>query len=124
MESTPITFDSIILTGSILTPDYKWEEHIGKKVGRVLNEKAPNDPWVKLLPKVKLWGMEEMMGRSGVEGFNQKVITERTNEIYDHNNVIKRDTISKFWVPFLNKNRGKFDLDNVLHSSLLFKNSK
>ncbi|TWE03635.1 hypothetical protein FB545_0710 [Peribacillus frigoritolerans] len=108
-ETAPIKFNNIILTGSILNSDYDWERLRGKSVGKVLNEVAPEDVWVKLMPE-KLKGLlkiDSLMGRSGTEGFKQKstVIAQSTNSIFTHNNVIKRDVISYKWMPFLEANK-------------------
>ncbi|NTW54896.1 MAG: hypothetical protein HGB15_09115 [Chlorobaculum sp.] len=107
-DISPVTFDCIILTGSILSENYDWNSCIGKKVGRVRNEMAPNDQWVKWMPKNKWMGLDSLFGRSGVDGFKEhgKILTECSNSIYDHNNVIRKDVINQMWLPYLNANKG------------------
>lgn len=101
----PISFDSIILTGSIINKDFDWEKHRGKSVGKVLNIKAPNDEWVKFMSNGIL---DKTMGNSGVNGFNNKssILEEYTANIFNHTNVIKRDIIISTFMPFLNLNCG------------------
>lgn len=114
-EDPPVEFDVIILTGSILTENYDWEKHKGKKVGRVLNEIAPNDSWVAKMKKGSLILQDSLFGISGTEGFskNSTILEQTKNDIFNHNNVIERDVIQYKWIPFLNANRGS------LHSSWL-----
>ncbi|MGG1335081.1 hypothetical protein ABE196_01095 [Bacillus subtilis] len=108
-ENPPVEFNNIILTGSILNSNYDWESVRGKSVGKVLNEIAPEDQWVKLIPTkiIKKLLMDPLMGRSGTEGFNQPspIIAQSKNSIFNHNNVIKRDIISHKWMPFLEANK-------------------
>lgn len=106
-EFLPVQLNCIILTGSILSTQYDWDKHRGAKIARVLNEIAPNDQWVKHMPKLQWIDKDPLFGNSGVEGFTNKssILTERKSDIFDHNNVIKRDVIEKYWLPFLMTNR-------------------
>lgn len=106
-EYSPVQLNCAILTGSILTSNFNWEKHKGAKIARVLNEVAPNDQWVVHMPKLKWLDNDPLFGNSGVTGFETKssILTERRCEIFDHNNVIKRDVIEKYWLPFLMANR-------------------
>lgn len=106
-EFSPVQLNCIILTGSIVTSKFDWESHRGPKVARVLNEIAPNDQWVKHMPKLQWLDADPLFGNSGVQGFDKKseIVTERASEIFDHNNVIKRDVIERYWLPFLMANR-------------------
>jgi hypothetical protein len=105
----PISLNSIILTGSILDNKFDWNEHKGLKVLKVLNEIAPNDQWVKWMPKdffKKLLMVDSLFGQSGVNGFQIKsdILSQPSNDIFTHNNVIKRDVIEQRWMPYLNAN--------------------
>lgn len=103
----PVQFNSVILTGSILTRDFDWNDARAIKVCRVLNEVAPNDQWVTWMPNRNWLGKDKLFGSSGVDGFAQKseILTESINNIFTHNNVIRRDVITKKWMPFLNANK-------------------
>lgn len=104
----PVTFESIILTGSILNEEYDWDSCSGKKVGRVRNEIAPNDQWVKWMPSKKWLGLDPLFGQAGVKGFKSesKILSQHSSNIFDHNNVIKPDVIKQVWMPYLRSNRG------------------
>lgn len=109
-EDNPVSFNSIILTGSIINPGFDWELQRECKVARVLNEIAPNDGIVKFMPNMKakkFFGLDDLFGNSGVKGFkkNSDILTQTSNDVFTHNNVIKRDIIEKKWMPFLNANR-------------------
>ncbi|MCD8423653.1 hypothetical protein [Tenacibaculum finnmarkense] len=106
----PVTFNSIILTGSILNKNFEWEQHRGYSVGSVYNTIAPNDEFVKYMPETKLKkfiGMSNDFGKAGIEGFDSKtpMLTQNSFEILNHTNSIKRDIIESKWMPFLNANR-------------------
>ncbi|HHG8918181.1 TPA: esterase/lipase family protein [Klebsiella oxytoca] len=108
----PVQFESIILTGSILSEDYDW----GKmektySVGNVRNEIAPNDQWVKWMPDSSWIKLDELFGKAGTNGFSStsSILEQIKTSIFDHNNVIKRDVILKKWLPYLKTNKGVLD---------------
>lgn len=110
-ECPPVTFNSIILTGSILHSDFDWEKYRGLSVGSVYNMIAPNDEYVKYMPETELKkyiGMSPLFGKAGVDGFTSKspMLSQSRNEIFTHTNTIKRDIIETKWLPFLNANKG------------------
>ncbi|MFZ1290591.1 MAG: hypothetical protein WAR79_10900 [Melioribacteraceae bacterium] len=90
--------------------DFDWEIHRGVKIARVRNEIAPNDQWVKHMPKVKWLDKDSLFGKSGVIGFSKKseILFESSNDIFEHNNVIKRDVIERYWFPYLNVNKDAY----------------
>lgn len=108
-QYSPVTFNCVILTGSIINKNFDWNKHRGVKVARVLNEIAPNDQYVGYMPNnwFKILKKNELMGSSGVEGFsiNSDILTQTENTIFTHNNVIKRDVIDTKWMPYLNVNK-------------------
>ncbi|CAH3609541.1 DUF6932 family protein [Citrobacter freundii] len=108
-EYTPVNFNTIILTGSILNENYDWESCVGNKVARVRNEIAPNDQWVSWIPRkpAEWMGLDPLFGQAGTNGFTSAshIITQPSNKIFDHNNVIKKDVITSMWMPFLNSNK-------------------
>ena len=105
----PVTFNTLILTGSILSENYDWKSCAGNKVARVRNEVAPNDQWVKWMPETpKTWlGLDPLFGQAGTKGFSSdtEILDQPNNSIFDHNNVIKRDVVTSQWMPYLNSNR-------------------
>lgn len=112
-ENPPVKFDVIILTGSIINENYDWDKHKGKNVGKVLNEKAPNDNWVSKMNLGNLIFKDPLFGTSGKNGFTKEssILEQTSNEIFNHNNVIKRDIIEYKWLPFLNANRNALSKD-------------
>ncbi|MFV8801831.1 DUF6932 family protein [Yersinia sp. LJYL362] len=108
-EFPPVNFNTLILTGSILNEDYDWESCAGYKVARVRNEIAPNDQWVSWMQrKPSEWlGLDPLFGQAGTKGFTSqsRILTQPTNKIFDHNNVIKKDVITSMWMPFLSSNK-------------------
>ena len=109
-DIAPVTFNSIILTGSMINKDFDWESCRGNKVSRVRNEIAPNDQWVKWMPESNWMLKDALFGRSGTEGFSleSEILTQATSTIFDHNNVIKKDVISQIWMPYLNANKNAY----------------
>ncbi|WP_343304407.1 hypothetical protein AAHN97_22770 [Chitinophaga niabensis] len=90
-EGTPVTFNSIILTGSILNENFDWEKYRGLSVGSVYNTMASKDEWVKLMPPSNLkkyLGMSNDFGQSGINGFTKytPILTQRNYEILNHTN--------------------------------------
>lgn len=108
----PVQFESIILTGCILSEEFDWEK-IEKtySVGNVRNEIAPNDQWVKWIPDNKFIKLDGLFGKAGINGFrsDSELLQQVSTSIFDHNNVIKRDAIIKNWLPYLKANRGLLD---------------
>jgi hypothetical protein len=106
----PVTFNSIVLTGSILNKNFEWEKYRGYSVGSVYNTIAPKDEFVKYMPATELKrfiGMSNVFGQAGIEGFESKtsMLTQNSFGILNHTNSIKRDIIESKWMPFLNANR-------------------
>jgi hypothetical protein len=121
-EVPPVQFNSVILTGSILTRDFDWEAARAIKVCRVLNEVAPNDQWVSWMPNRNWFGTDKLFGSSGVDGFTAKsdILTESTNNIFVHDNVIRRDVITQKWMPFLNANKNAHWYEYALRNKKAF----
>lgn len=114
----PVSFNSIILTGSILNQNFDWERLRGWSVGSVFNTVAKNDEWVRYMPQSDLRtlvGMSTLFGDSGVEGFKSTspMISADGYEIFNHNNTIKPDIIEKKWMPYLNANRSSLYIESM-----------
>lgn len=106
----PVSFNSVILTGSILNSNFDWNKHRGRSVGKVLNMIAPNDEFVKYMPQTTLKsyiGMSNLFGTAGVDGFQDDFpnVTQIKCKIFNHTNTIRRDIIETKWLPFLNANQ-------------------
>lgn len=66
------------------------------------------------MPSKKWLGFGKLFGQAGVEGFSDdsKILTQYSNDIFGHNNVIKPDIINQIWMPYLNSNKGIMTPDN------------
>ncbi|RUT33711.1 hypothetical protein EJP77_08745 [Paenibacillus zeisoli] len=124
-EFTPVFFNCIILTGSIINTNFNWNLHRATKVARVLNEIAPNDQWVSFMPNEwrGIYKKNEIFGKSGVDGFsnNSDILIQSTNNIFTHTNMIKRDVIEAKWMPFLRANRYAYQSEMALY---IYNNAK
>jgi hypothetical protein len=103
----PHPLDTLILTGSILNEKLDISALRGK-VARVINEVAPHDPLIKFAKPAGLW-RDPLLGRSGDLGFKQSspLLQQQTCQVFDHNNVILRDVVSRRWMPWLESNVGR-----------------
>ncbi|MDK2604793.1 hypothetical protein QO227_21290 [Vibrio vulnificus] len=105
-DTSPVSFESIVLTGSILNESFDWDS-CHEKVGRVRNEMAPNDQWVKWMPSKSWLGLDPLFGKAGINGFTStsRILTQHSNTIFDHNNMIKKDVINQMWLPYIQSNK-------------------
>lgn len=107
----PIQINSIILTGSIIRPDYNWTSLTPKIVGRVLNIVAGGDDAVKFMPEggwTKLVGLDQLFGKGAIDGIKEESdkVENRKLDILTHTNIFKDDIIEQVFLPFLNVNNG------------------
>lgn len=99
-------FGGIVLTGSILSPDYDWRSILNKEVvTMVLNTRSANDQWVKILPDggLPFLAKDALMGKAAVDGFKNSHprLIERQSNLLNHNNMFELDVMLKIWLPFL-----------------------
>lgn len=106
-DEPPHRFQSAVLTGCILDESLHWKARFSGKVGKVLNEVAPADPWVCYMPAVRRVAREPLFGAAGVNGFLYKddLVEERTTNLFDHGSALLRDVVCGRWLPFLAANR-------------------
>lgn len=103
----PVSLDTLILTGAII--DKKFDiDLLRGKAAVVLNEVAPNDDVVKWARAATAW-KDQLVGEAGAVGFTKQAarLDQRKSDIFDHNNVIKRDVIVARWMPLLEAGVGK-----------------
>jgi alpha-beta hydrolase superfamily lysophospholipase len=103
-EEPPHRFNAVILTGCILNCQFDWSAELSGKVGRVLHERAPEDPWVRRMAIGKVLTRDRLFGDAGARGFSTlpPFVEERTSILFDHTNVIAADVVRGRWLPFLN----------------------
>lgn len=99
-------FDTAILCGAIVDEKLDFDRLEGR-VAHVVNERAPNDEWVEWAKKANL-GLDETFGYAGTRGFSSQSsrLSEYKSDIFSHNNVIRRDVVTRRWLPMLEANRG------------------
>ncbi|WP_151735235.1 DUF6932 family protein [Paenibacillus tengchongensis] len=105
-----VTFNDIILTGSILSPHFDWKSCFDSgSVKRVYNLIAPNDPWVPHIEKIKWINNHPLYGNSGVTGFevpeDLAIFQEERIPLFDHSSMLKRDVFEQKVMRFLNASR-------------------
>jgi hypothetical protein len=106
-DEPPVTLDTLILTGSILSETLDLEQFNGRAF-KIINEVAPNDSIVPHARAVGLW-QDPLLGSSGQLGFKSQsdILEQRTCDVFTHNNVIRRDVVAKRWLPWLELNIGR-----------------
>lgn len=114
----PIAFDSLVLTGSIVNPDFDWLPLIPYKVNHVLNLTTPNDGAVRFMPEgdwKKVIGMDKLCGRGAIDGIaaTSAKVTNRQVEILTHTNIFKNDFIQQILLPYINANCGTGHFDGL-----------
>jgi pimeloyl-ACP methyl ester carboxylesterase len=100
-----LSFDRVILCGSILDCDFDWPGMIaGGRVQAVLNEIAGNDWVVELFRNLKLRSNIEGSGPSGLDGFNlaTSMLEQRAYPHLTHSGAfVLRAHCDVFWRPFI-----------------------
>lgn len=107
----PIEIESLVLTGSIINPQYDWEINVPCKIGRVLNIQTDGDDAVKYMPNTnwkRLVGMDSLFGQGAIHGIQNisSNVENRKIEILTHSNIFKDDFIETILLPYLNVNNG------------------
>ncbi len=111
-DEPPIGVDTLILTGAVIDENLDLERLYGR-AGHIINEVAPNDGWVRFPPLLRF--QDDLFGQAGRQGFKQtpERLDQHRNDIFDHNNVIKRDVVVQRWMPRLEMNVGKWREDAI-----------
>lgn len=99
----PVPVDTLILTGSIINENRDLGRFNGA-VATIVNEVAPNDTVVGWA-SYAAW-RDNSVGQSGRLGFAKSWsgLEQRTSEIFNHTNVIRRNVVSRRWLPILEAN--------------------
>jgi pimeloyl-ACP methyl ester carboxylesterase len=97
-----ISFDGVILCGSIVQCDYNWAS---ARVSRVRNERAGQDWVVRLLRNPRLRRLLPGSGPSGIDGFREASnLVQAQFEQYRHSTqLINRAHCRRHWIPFLRR---------------------
>lgn len=106
-----IALDSLVLTGSIINPNFDWNPLMPYKVNNVLNIITPNDGAVKFMPEgdwKTIIGMDSLCGKGAIDGITatSSKVVNRQVEILTHTNIFKDDFIQQILLPYINANCG------------------
>ncbi|KVX05376.1 hypothetical protein ASL22_17765 [Alcaligenes faecalis] len=110
-------FDCVILCGSILNPNFNWDDLLDRAVvGQVLNTISANDEWVKYLPDggIPFLAKDALYGNAGTSGFTCKHprFYEISSSLLTHNNVFRDDVVMTQWLPFMEASKGSLEREN------------
>jgi pimeloyl-ACP methyl ester carboxylesterase len=103
MERFPeVTFDRLVLCGSIVRRDYPWTKviHESKQVVEVLNDYGRMDLWAGIVR----WFVADA-GPSGTKGFTDDAsgrVIQREHAEFSHSDYFYDLNYDKTWIPFLN----------------------
>lgn len=105
-DHPPVSFDTWILSGAVLDPNLNLDEFEGKAF-KIIHEVAPNDNVVDWANRSPI-GTDPLFGNAGRVGFNYsgERLVQRTCDIFEHTNVIRRDVVAQRWLPWLDANVG------------------
>lgn len=115
-DEVPVGLDTLIMTGSVLDRRLPLTKFDGRAAS-VVHEVAPNDEWVRFAPAFT-WS-DKLFGSSGQHGFDEQnpAVEHRACDVFNHNNVIRRDVVISRWMPRLEANVGRWrreGLDKLL----------
>lgn len=102
LEDNPdIRIYRLILCGSVLNTDFRWDKLQNRIEGyqagtnAVINECGTRDLW-PILARISTWGY----GSAGSFGFGSPIVTDRYHD-YHHGDYFSPQFVRKYWVPFI-----------------------
>lgn len=103
MRESDITFDKVILCGSIVPLTFKWEDYVHRishrfkapKAAAILNECGTKDIWPVVAQGVT-WGY----GHTGRNGFHHPLIYDRHHR-FKHSDYFTKKFVDDYWLPYL-----------------------
>jgi len=116
-EHTDIRIRKLILCGSIIPTEYRWDRvKTGKDGIAIVNDVGTRDLW-PVMARIGSWGY----GPSGTFGFKTSQIRDRYFN-YSHSDFFSPDHVRKYWIPFIVDGRivdSKWDVDRASSSAVL-----
>lgn len=94
-EISDIQLDRLLLCGSVIPQDFRWDKVVKFPIGGVLNDCGSKDMW-PILAKCLSWGY----GASGTYGFKTHKVTDRFHNL-GHSDFFEDGFIKTFWLPFI-----------------------
>lgn len=100
LKKSNIEFHRVILSGSIIKPDFEWEKYKNRVAvdindEKILNECGTNDVW-PILAKSSTIGF----GASGTFGFRNPYVRDRFQK-FKHSDYFKGNFIEEYWIPYI-----------------------
>lgn len=93
-DATDIRIHRLLLCGSVIPRDYRWDKVKSRVTGTVLNEAGAKDIWPALARVT--WGF----GPSGTLGFKTAHVDDRFHNC-GHSDFFQEQHMTKYWLPFL-----------------------
>lgn len=93
-DVTDLAINRLLLCGSIIIPDYRWDKVKQRITGSILNDAGTRDVWPALAQ------VSSEYGPSGILGFKTAHVTDRYHQCA-HSDYFTAEHIEKFWLPFL-----------------------
>ncbi len=94
-DATDIEIDRLILCGSIIPQDFRWDKVADQVRHEILNDCGTRDIW-PVMAKFMTWGF----GPSGTFGFGKSRVRDRFHN-FQHSDFFDRAFVERFWVPYL-----------------------
>ena len=114
-ENPTIQIDKLVLCGSIVKNNFKWDSLPNFPKSGVINDCGDSDIW-PILARNCTFGY----GNSGRYGFKNPQVHDRYHKNVKHSDFFKRDFIKKFWLSFIQQNK---IIDSNYYSKTTFSNS-
>lgn len=113
LKTTPnLRVNKIILSGSIISNAYKWEDLSRIKMGQVINECGLKDFW-PVFAKISTWGY----GNTGTFGFKKALVRDRIHNS-THSEYLKLEFVRKFWLPYIDHGMMESSIESSTADSL------
>lgn len=94
-DETDIRLHRLLLCGSIIPQDYRWDKVSDRIDEEVVNDCGARDVW-PVLARAGTWGF----GPSGTFGFGHPAVRDRFHD-FRHSDFFDPDFVRRFWVPYL-----------------------
>ncbi|MEZ4699175.1 MAG: hypothetical protein R2834_02505 [Rhodothermales bacterium] len=94
-NETDIEIDRLILCGSIIPQDFRWDKVADRVHHEILNDCGTRDIW-PVMAKFMTWGF----GPSGTFGFGKSRVRDRFHN-FRHSDFFNRDFVETYWSPYI-----------------------
>jgi tetratricopeptide (TPR) repeat protein len=95
LAETDIRLERLVLCGSIIPQEFRWDRHAAQINARVLNDCGTHDIWPVLASAVT-WGY----GPTGTFGFGTARVRDRFHK-FTHSAYFNVSFVTEYWVPYI-----------------------